>query len=118
MNIGIIGSGNVGGALGKAWAKAGHQVTFGSRDPTAAELKKLVQSCGSNARAATTAEAARFGEVVAIALPWPSARQVLSGLDLEAKVVLDCMNPLKPDLSGLEIGTTTSGGEQVAQWAA
>jgi len=58
MNIGIIGSGNVGGALGTRWAQKGHQVAFGSRDPQGNDIKQLVADAGKNARAATLAEAA------------------------------------------------------------
>ena len=117
MNIGILGAGNVGGALGQAWARAGHHIAFGSRNPGDAGLLSLVEKCGANARACTFAEAGGFGEVVAITLPWPVSRPVIESLELAGKVVLDCMNPLLPGLAGLEIGTTTSGGEQVAQWA-
>ena len=52
MNIGIIGPGNVGGALGTRWAKGGHQVTFGSRNPSGGGMKQLLGRVGSNARAA------------------------------------------------------------------
>jgi len=64
------------------------------------------------------AEAAAFGDVIVNALPWPAVRQVLSELNLKGKVLIDCSNPLLPDMSALELGTTTSAGEQVAQWAA
>jgi predicted dinucleotide-binding enzyme len=46
-----------------------------------------------------------------------AAKDVLSNLNLSNKMLLDCCNPFKPDLSGLEVGTTTSGGEMVAEWA-
>lgn len=117
MKIAVLGAGNVGGALGEAWAKHGHEVYFGVRNPESNEAHELLKRCGPRARAETVADAARSGEVVAIALPWSAAKSTLESLDLSGKVVLDCMNPLKPDLSGLEIGTTTSAGEQVAGWA-
>lgn len=118
MNIGIIGSGNVGGTLGTGWAQKGHQVTFGSRTPEDAEMKKLLEHARKNARAATLAEAAASNEVLLFSLPWPVAKDVLAGLgNLSGKVLIDTTNPLLADLSGLSIGTTTSGGEQVAQWA-
>jgi len=49
MNIGILGSGNVGGTLGTRWAQRGHQVAFGSRDPQAADMKQLVAAAGKSA---------------------------------------------------------------------
>lgn len=118
MKIGIIGAGNVGGTLGKAWAKKGHPVFFGVPRPHDDKMKTLLGSAGPNAQAGTPAEAAAFGEVVVFATPWPATEQaVRSAGNLAGKVVIDVTNPLKPDLSGLEIGHTTSGAEKVAKWA-
>jgi predicted dinucleotide-binding enzyme len=114
MNIGILGSGNIGVTLGGRWAKVGHNVVFGSRDPKSQKLRELVRQCGDTARAATLEEAVAAAEVVLAALPWPAAKTVLASLDLKNKIVFDCTNPLRPDLSGLELGTTTSAGEQIA----
>jgi len=118
MKIGIIGSGNVGGTLGTRWAKGGHQVTLGSRDPGAAEMKQLIARAGSNARAATLQDAAKAGDVLLLATPWPATKDAVQGLgDLTGKVLIDATNPLLPDLSGLAVGPNTSGAEQVAGWA-
>jgi len=117
MNIGIIGSGNVGGTLGTRWAQKGHQVVFGSRDPQAADLQQLVAAAGKSARAAALSEAAT-SDVLLLAMPWPVVKDVLTGLgNLTNKVLIDATNPLLPDLSGLALGTTTSAAEQVAGWA-
>ena len=118
MKIGIIGSGNVGGVLGTRWAKAGHQVTFGSRDPGAADMQQLLARAESNARAATLPDTAKSGELLLLATPWPVTKDVVQGLgDLTGKVLIDATNPLLPDLSGLAVGANTSGAEQVAGWA-
>lgn len=118
MKIGIIGAGNVGGTLGRAWAKKGHSVCFGVRHPQDDKTRQLVQSIGGSARAGTVKEAAAFGEVVVLATPWPATHAgIQEAGDLSGKVVIDCTNPLKPDLSGLDVGFTTSGAEQVARWA-
>ena len=118
MTIGIIGSGNVGGTLGTRWAQAGHQVIFGSRNPQATDIQNLLAKTGATARAASQQEAAHSAEVLLIATPWPATRAAIQGLgDLAGKVVIDATNPLAAGLSGLEIGTTTSAGEQVASWA-
>jgi predicted dinucleotide-binding enzyme len=115
MQIGIIGAGNVGGTLGRAWAGKGHAVMFGVRNPADAKVKSLLAQAGAGATAGKVAEAAAHGEVVALATPWQAAREALQGAGaLSGKVLLDCTNPLKADLSGLELGHTTSGGEQVA----
>lgn len=117
MTIGIIGSGNVGGALGARWAQKGHAVVFGSRDPQAADMKQLVAGAGKTARAATLAEAAT-SDVLLLAMPWPAVKDVLAGLgNITNKILIDATNPLLPDLSALSLGTTTSAGEQVGGWA-
>jgi predicted dinucleotide-binding enzyme len=116
MSIGIIGSGNVGGVLGTRWARKGHQVTFGSRDPTGADMQKLVAAAGKTARAGTVAEASR-SDVLLLAMPWPIVKEVVMSLgDLSGKILIDATNPLLPDLSGMALPSTTSGGEQVAGW--
>lgn len=118
MKIGIIGAGNVGGTLGTRWAQGGHAVTFGSRDPGGADLKKLLAAAGSTTRAATLLEAAKSGDVLLLATPWPATKDVVQGLgELSGKVLIDATNPLLPDLSGLAVDANTSGAEQVAGWA-
>ena len=115
MNIGILGSGNVGSTLGKAWAKRGHRILFSySRDPK--KLESLAASAGPNTRAGTPAEAVQFGEVILFAPPWPSVDHALKAAGpLAGKILIDCTNPLKQDLSGLEIGHTTSAAEEIAK---
>lgn len=118
MKIAIIGAGNVGGALGKRWAKAEHQIKFGVPDAGRPEVVALLQEIGGSAAAGNNREAAAFGEIVVLATPWHATEAaVRSAGDLTGKVLVDCTNPLKPDLSGLLIGFDTSGGEQVADWA-
>ena len=58
MRITVIGTGNVGGTLGRRWAEAGHDVTFGTRDPSSDKVKQLLGSLGGKARAAAAKEAA------------------------------------------------------------
>jgi hypothetical protein len=93
LEIGIIGSGQQGGAIGLLWAKAGHEILFSSRHPE--ELAGLVQRAGPRARAGLPQEAAAFGDVVLIAVPYGALPQV--GRDyahlMRGKVVIDCGNP-------------------------
>jgi predicted dinucleotide-binding enzyme len=118
MNIGIIGSGNVGGTLGVRWAKAGHSVTFASRTPDSPAMAALVEQAGPGARSATQAETVAGNGVLLLATPWPATREILAGLgSLDGKVLIDATNPLLPGLTGLEVGTTSSGAEQVAAWS-
>jgi NADPH-dependent F420 reductase len=118
MKIAIIGIGNVGGTLGPAWAKAGHDVIFGVRDPNSEKVKTVLENTGQKARVAGVAEAALAAEIVVFATPWSATQDAVQAAgNLEGKLVVDCTNPIAPDLKGLVIGTTTSAAEQVAQWA-
>jgi predicted dinucleotide-binding enzyme len=118
MKIGIIGVGNVGGALGKSWAKKGHQVVFGVRNGSDPKVSAAVEDVGNNARAASVEEAAGFGKVVVVATPWPAVQDAIRSCgNLSGKILFDCTNPLKADLSGLDVGFTTSAAEQVQSWA-
>lgn len=90
MKIGIIGSGNIGGTLGRHWAKAGHEVMFSSRNPD--ELKEMADSVG--AKAGTPMEAADHAEVILLAIPLKANETVANELgDLNGKILIDATNP-------------------------
>jgi len=93
LRIGIIGSGNIGGAVGLRWAEAGHQILFSSRNP--GNLEDLVRQAGPNARAGYPRDAVAFGDVILIAVPYSALPQI--GRDfaplMAGKVVIDCGNP-------------------------
>ena len=108
MNIGIIGAGTVGGTLGRAWARRGHQILYGVRDPSEGRVRELREKLGADAKVGTVAGAAAFGQVILLATPWSGTEQALrSAGNLSGKIVLDATNPLKADLSGLALGHTT-----------
>jgi 8-hydroxy-5-deazaflavin:NADPH oxidoreductase len=115
MKIGIIGAGNVGTALAKRLGAAGHEIMLSySRD--SAKLQAAATTFG--ARTGSPAEAVAFGDVVALTVPWVTIEDALQAAGpLSGKIVWDCTNALKPDLSGLAIGTTTSAGETIAKLA-
>lgn len=95
LKIGMIGAGREGGALGTAWAKAGHQVMLSSRHPE--ELKGLVENAGPKAQAGTVAQAVAFGDVVVIVVPYTAMQQIGKdyGPALAGKVlVMDVSNPI------------------------
>ncbi|HVY80944.1 MAG TPA: NADPH-dependent F420 reductase [Steroidobacteraceae bacterium] len=101
--IGMIGSGNVGSALGRTWASAGHEVMFSSRNLDSD--RKLAADIGKSARAGTPQEAAAFGDVLVFAVPYgalPELGKTL-GSSLKGKVVIDACNPF-PQRDG-EIAT-------------
>lgn len=116
MNIAIIGAGNVGQALADGWAAKGHGVSFGVRNPDSAKAGAVDRA---KFKVLTNAQAVAGAEVVVFATPWPATRDAIAACgSLAGKTVLDATNPLLPNLGGLEIGHSTSGGEMVAQWAA
>lgn len=93
LKIGIVGSGRVGGTLGSVWVKSGHEVMFSSRNIE--HDRALAAKTGPNARAGTPRDAASFGDVVTISVPYRSLPEV--GKDLadliKGKVVIDTCNP-------------------------
>jgi predicted dinucleotide-binding enzyme len=94
MKIGIIGAGRIGGTLGEHWVKAGHEVFLSSRHPE--NLKELADRLGPRARAGTPREAAAFGDVIMIAVPYGALPEI--GRDyaneMRGKVVLNASNPI------------------------
>ena len=105
LRIGIIGSGRVGSALGTSWARAGHTVMFSSLDIE--HDKKLAAGIGANARAGTPREAATFGEILLISVPYGALPQLGKDLGalLKGKMVIDTCNPF-PNRDG-----------EIANWA-
>ena len=93
MKIGIIGSGHVGSALGGVWAKAGNEVMFSSRHLE--NDRKLAAEVGANARAGTPQEAAAFGQVLLLAVPYSAFPELIRSLgnSIKGKVVINASNP-------------------------
>ena len=116
MNIGIIGSGRVGGTLGRRFAEQGHELVFGVRSQQSAKVQALISELGGRARAVPVAEVATTTDIVFLTTPWGAAEQAIADAgDLSGKIVVDCTNPIGVD--GLLVGTRTSAGELVAGWA-
>ena len=122
MKIGILGTGDVGRALGSAFIARGHEVKVGSREAANEKAAAWVSTSGTNASTGTFADAAEFGDVIVLALLWSGTENALKLARAEnfaGKVVIDATNPLlfepgKP--IALALGHTDSGGEQVQRW--
>lgn len=94
MKIGIIGSGNIGGTLGKHWAKAGHEVLFSSRHPD--KLNGLVKESEGNAKAVSVAKAFEANaDVYLLAIPFKDIDETaeLYAGEYGGKVIIDATNP-------------------------
>ena len=116
MKIGIIGAGNIGGNLGKVWVKKGHEIFFGVPDPE--KHRELEDALGGKARVGKPNEAAAFGEVVALAVPWKAVPDAVGSCkaDLDGKVLIDCTNPVGWD-DGPIVAVDTSGAQKIAEIA-
>ncbi len=92
MRIGIIGAGRIGGNCARRFANGGHEVKLSfARDPS--RLEALAAAIGEGASAGTPAEAAEFGEVVVLSVPWDAIDQALAEAGtLDGKIVIDTTN--------------------------
>ena len=110
MNIAIIGTGNVGQALGTSFVRAGHSVTFAAQDP--GRTSQVAEIVGATAER-TPAAAAAAADIVVIAVPWGPAEGVAREIAaaVNGKVVIDATNPVKADYTGL---ATDNGAERLA----
>lgn len=111
MKIAILGIGNVGGALARLWALHGHTIFLGIRDKAKApELREAFPSCQSM----SLQESVKEAETIAICLPWHATEDVLKGIgEQKGKIMIDCTNPLAPDIKGLAFGGTISAAEKI-----
>jgi predicted dinucleotide-binding enzyme len=117
INIGILGSGDVGKALARGFLGLGHDVRIGSREPE--KLREWVAGAGGRASAGTFAEAAEFGDVLVLATlgtGTESAIELAGEVHFDGKVVIDATNPL--DFSAgmpprLFVGLNDSLGERI-----
>lgn len=114
--VAVIGTGNVGMAIGTEFAGLGHTVVYGSRSPTSLKTLDLVAKSGKDASAALPADAAKRADVVVLAVPGMVTESVAQGLgDLSGKIIIDATNPLKREGEVLqfEFGVATSNGQIV-----
>ena len=115
MKVAIIGAGNVGRALAASFTRAGHTVTFASRDPEHA----AAAAAAIGARfAKSNAEAAEAGQVVVLAIPFDSVEAVAAEIRdaVAGKSVVDVTNRMSFGPSGPTIDNGASNAERLAAW--
>ena len=101
MNVSVLGgTGEQGRGLAQRLARAGQSVMIGSRSADRAE--SIAAEIGSGVAGGSNEDAARFGDIVIVAVPWDGHRELLESLayDLADKIVVDCVNPLGFDKQG------------------
>ena len=113
--IAMIGTGEVGSALGPRFASLGHEIIYGSRAPDRADVQALVAATGDRASATTQVAAARAADIVVLASPWRVAEDVVIGLgDLTGKIIIDPINPRVVGDDGVaDYPTYTSNAERI-----
>jgi predicted dinucleotide-binding enzyme len=117
MNIGILGSGLMGGKLGTLFARAGHDVVF-SYARSQEKLKGLARDAGGRARPGTPREAAQEADVLLLAVHWSRIDDVLKQAGhLVGKLILTCTLPMNADDTELVVAHTSSGAEELARRA-
>jgi len=116
MRIAIIGTGNVGKALGATFARAGNSVIYAAASPDSS--RKVAKEVGGTA-AESVREAAAEADMVVIAVPYASAGHTVASEIapvVDGKIVIDVTNPLTPDSSRLATEGGPSGAEHFASW--
>jgi 8-hydroxy-5-deazaflavin:NADPH oxidoreductase len=117
MNIGILGSGEVGQKLGSGFIELGHRVKIGTRDPNQEKIKEWIKKSGDSASAGTFSQAAAYGQLIVVATSWNGTLEAIrmcDPKDLVDKTVIDVTNPLDFSAEGLPklaVGYTDSAGE-------
>lgn len=114
MKIAIIGAGNVGQALAKAFTQRGETVAFGVQEPA----KYQAVATEMSVPAVSVAQAVEQAQVVILAVPYAATESIARSIpDWQGKILVDATNPLAPGLSGLSVGTQDSGAENIARHA-
>jgi len=112
VNLGIIGAGSLGKALGARLNDAGHSIMFGGGTSA-----KDAATC-QDAAVGSNSEAAAFGDVVILAVPFSAIAAALADAGpLDGRVLWSCVNALRPDYTGLAIGFDDSAAEEVSRRA-
>ena len=107
MQIGIIGAGMIGATAARLFVNAGHEVALSnSRGP--ASLSALAKELGARATAMTVVDAARWAEVILLAVPWRTPDALPPADSVAGKIVIDAMNPYAADGSVIDLGSATS----------
>ena len=117
--IAMIGTGEVGSALGPEFAAQGHEIVYGSRNPDRDSVRELVARTGGSASATNQADAVAGADIVVLAVPWYAVEEVVANIgDLSGKIVIDPTNPRMVGDDGLrDFAVDPSNAEWIQRWA-
>jgi predicted dinucleotide-binding enzyme len=116
--IAVVGTGNVGAALGTEFAALGHTIVYGSRDPLSDDVAALVARTAGDSSATTQAESVKGADIVVLAVPGMLVEEITKSLgDLSGKIIIDPTNPIDRSGSEFKMGVQSSNGE-IVQFAA
>jgi len=115
MNIGIVGSGNIGSTLGRLWANKGHKLLFSfSHDEE--KLERLAQECGNGSRAVTPYEAVSLSEIVLFSVPWTQVDEAIKQIGrFNGETVMDATNPYDAEMHVQTFPENDSSSESLAK---
>lgn len=116
MNIGIVGSGEIGGTLGRLWARKGHKILF-SFSHDREKLEQLARECGNGSRAVTPYEAVSLSEVVLFSVPWTQVDEANKQIGrFDGETVIDTTNAFIDDnMNTQQFDENTSSSEEIAR---
>lgn len=95
LRIAVLGAGNIGGTIGRKWAHAGYQVTFGVQDPNGKNAQALRSELGERVKIGTVADALSSNpDVVLLAVPGGAMEATISqyASQLDGRILLDSAN--------------------------
>lgn len=114
MKIAIIGTGSVGLTLGKKWIQKKHEVVFGSRSESIEKNRAKLLSLNLQVEVDTIQSAISGVDVIVLAVPYEEGLKIAELIgDISGKTIIDVMNPFTADFSGIKLGFSTSGAEEV-----
>ncbi len=114
--ISIVGIGSVGKTLGELWVENGHEIRYGLRNEQNPTFLKLKEKYPFKVHGRPVNEVNEYSEIIVLAIPYSSVESVASQLgDLSGKIIIDCTNPVLPELAGLSVGLSTSAAEEIAK---
>ncbi len=113
MKIGIVGSGDIGGTLGRLWAKAGHQVYY-SFSHDEGKLERLAADSGNGSKAVSAYDAVRCAEVVLFSPPWTAQDEAIKQMGrFEGQIVIDTTNPYDENMNVQTFSDKDSSSEHI-----